>query len=169
MKLTTVCYIRHEGKVLMLHRIKKKIDINQGKWIGVGGKMEPGESPFECVLREVWEETGLRLLQPQLGCMVTFQFLDPDPALTDWDTEYMFAFTCDQFEGTLKSDCPEGELRWIPEDKLGQLSLWPGYPLFLEPLLAGRPFFSLKIVYRGDALVRWSYESAGASEGRLTP
>ena len=102
-------------------------------------------------------------------CMVTFQFLDPDPALTDWDTEYMFAFTCDQFEGTLKSDCPEGELRWIPEDKLGQLSLWPGDPLFLEPLLAGRPFFSLKIVYRGDALVRWSYESAGASEGRLTP
>lgn len=157
MKLTTMCYIRRFGRqggeVLMLHRIKKEIDINHGKWIGIGGKFEPGESPEECICREALEETGLTLQGPSLRAMITFNFLDPDPALADWDTEYMFVFTCDSFEGGLVADCPEGELRWVPEDELASLNLWAGDRLFMPPVLAGEPFFTMKMTYRGDDLV----------------
>lgn len=163
MKLTTMCYILRPNpangqggrEVLMLHRIKKAVDINHGKWIGVGGKFEPGESPEECICREVLEETGLRLHAPSLRALITFNFLDPDPALSDWDTEYMFVFTCDSFSGELTADCPEGELRWVglTEDQLGSLNQWAGDRLFMGPVLAGDPFFSMKMTYRGDDLL----------------
>lgn len=153
MKLTTMCYIRHNGRVLMLHRIKKAVDINQGKWIGVGGKIEPGESPDECICREALEETGLTLIQPQLRAVVTFQFLDPEPSLADWDTEYMFVYTCDTFSGTLLEDCDEGVLAWISETELDALPQWEGDRLFSKPILAGEPFFSMKLTYRGDTLL----------------
>ena len=159
MKMTTVCYIRQDDEVLMLHRTKKEIDINKGKWIGVGGKFEKGESPAECVVREVREETGLTLIDPRLVALVTFNFLNPGPGLDDWETEYMFVFVCDKFEGELKSeDTDEGFLCWIPQDALSGLDLWEGDALFMGPVLQGAPFFSMKIVYQGDEVVSWSLD-----------
>lgn len=153
MKLTTQCYIRCEDKVLMLHRIKKKVDINQGKWIGIGGKIEGGESPDECVRREVMEETGLTLHDPQLRAIVTFNFESPQPELEDWDVEYMFVYTCEQFSGDLVDVCNEGELAWVPENEIDALPQWEGDKLFLKPILDGAPFFSMKLSYRGDSLI----------------
>ncbi len=153
MKLTTQCYIRHEGRVLMLHRIKKKIDINQGKWIGIGGKIEGGESPDECVRREVLEETGLTIHDPQLRAIVTFNFESPQPELEDWDVEYMFVYTCDRFSGELTEICNEGVLAWVPEDEIDSLPQWEGDRLFLKPILEGAPFFSMKLNYHGDELI----------------
>ena len=158
MKLTTMCYVRGPQGVLMLHRTKKEVDINQGKWIGVGGKMESGESPEECVIREVYEETGLTISAPKLAALITFNFLDPDPTLSDWDTEYMFVFVADEFEGKIRPDCPEGDLCWFPEDFLLNLNLWEGDMLFMVPVLNGAPFFSMKLVYRGDTLESWKLE-----------
>ncbi len=152
MKLTTQCYIRHNGRILMLHRIKKKIDINQGKWIGIGGKIEGGESPDECVRREVLEETGLTIENPQLRAIVTFNFESPQPELEDWDVEYMFVYTCDRFSGDLVDVCDEGELAWVLEEDLDALPQWEGDKLFLKPILEGEPFFSMKLNYRGDEL-----------------
>lgn len=154
MKLTTLCYLQRNQEILMLHRTKKEVDINQGKWIGVGGKLEPGESPDECVRREVLEETGLTLSCPKLRALITFNFLDPDPTLVDWDTEYTFVYTCDTFSGCLRSDCDEGDLAWIPIQQIGSLPQWEGDHLFLNPILAGSPFLSMKLVYRGDSLLR---------------
>lgn len=155
MKLTTQCYIRHNGRVLMLHRIKKKVDINQGKWIGIGGKMEGGESPDECIRREVLEETGLTIHDPQLRAIVTFNFESPQPELEDWDVEYMFVYTCDRFSGELTSVCDEGELAWVPEDEIDSLPQWEGDRLFMKPVLSGEPFFSMKLNYRGDELLNY--------------
>ena len=118
MKLTTLCYIEKDGKYLMLHRIKKKSDINQGKWIGVGGHFEEGESPEECLIREVQEETGLFLTQYAFRGIVTF-------ATDVQQTEYMCLYTANAFEGELTA-CNECELAWIDKEKIEELELWEG-------------------------------------------
>lgn len=142
--LTTLCYIEEEDKYLMLHRIKKKLDMNQDKWLGVGGHFEQGESPEECLLREVWEETGLTLLSYQLRGIVTFtsdQFPD----------EYMFLYTADQYLGELKN-CREGKLEWVIKDRIGELPIWEGDRIFFQLLKEDSPFFSLKLEYLGETL-----------------
>ena len=144
--LTSLLYIERDGKYLMLHRTKKERDINEGKWIGVGGKFEADESPEECVIREAREETGLTLLSPAFRGIVTF--------VSDrYPTEYMHLFTCTSFTGELR-DCDEGELAWIEKSRVTSLPLWAGDRIFLELLAKDAPFFSLKLVYRGDDLVR---------------
>lgn len=145
MKNTTLCYIEQDGCYLMLHRTKKQQDENAGKWIGVGGKLEEGESPEDCLLREVREETGLRLTRWQLRGIVTF-------AYEGWPTEYMFLYTADGFDGRLAENCREGELAWVPVGQVETLALWEGDRVFLRLLAAGAPFFSLKLCYRDGAL-----------------
>ena len=142
---TTLCYITRGQEVLMLHRVKKKNDVNKDKWIGIGGKFREGESPDECLLREALEETGLTLTQWRCRGVVTF--------LTDgpWDGEYMYLFTADGFEGQLK-DCDEGELRWVNRDFLSDLPAWEGDAIFLELLWRDAPFFLLTLRYCGDRL-----------------
>ena len=146
MKNTTLCYIEHDNKYLMLHRIKKKEDENAGKWIGVGGKCEEGESPEDCLLREVREETGLTLTRFVCRGLVTF--------VSDlYPTEYMHLFTADRFEGTLIQECREGTLAWVAFEKLAHLPMWEGDRIFLQLLAEGAPFFSLKLCYQGDRLL----------------
>ena len=134
-----------KDNVLMLHRVSKKVDINKDKWIGVGGKFEDKESPEECLLREVKEETGLTLTSYRLRGIVTF--------VSDrWVTEYMFLYTADGFEGEM-SACDEGELEWVPKSELSRLNLWEGDKIFLKLLAEDATFFSLKLSYEGDTLV----------------
>ena len=135
---TTLCYIIKDGKVLMMLRNKKKQDINQNKWIGVGGHFEHGESPDECLLREVKEETGLVLTSYKARGIVTFCYKDV--------VEYMHLYTADQYEGEL-SVCNEGELSWIDKDKVMDLNIWEGDRIFLKLLLEDAGYFSLKLVY----------------------
>ncbi|MCC8138138.1 MAG: 8-oxo-dGTP diphosphatase [Clostridiales bacterium] len=132
MKNTTLCYIERDGAYLMLHRVTKKHDINHGKWIGVGGKFEPGETPEECLLREVKEETGLTLPDYRLRGIITF--------VQDGETEYMFLYTAHSFEGELIS-CNEGELAWIPKQDILNLELWEGDREFLRLLDSESGFF----------------------------
>lgn len=145
MLLTTLCYIENDrGEYLMLHRTKKKNDQNEGKWIGVGGKFEAGESPEECMLRETREETGLTLTSYRFRGIVTF--------LSDQgENEYMHLFTADKYEGTLCS-CSEGELAWVPKKDLFDLNLWEGDRIFLQELIRSERFFSLKLTYEGGRL-----------------
>lgn len=145
MRNTTLCYIEQDGSYLLMHRTKKKNDVNQDKWIGIGGKFEKQESPEDCLLREVWEETGLTLTQYRYRGIVTFVYGE-NPA------EYMHLFTADGFTGTLKEDCPEGELAWLPKEKLLELPIWEGDKIFLKLLQENAPFFSLKVVYKGEHL-----------------
>lgn len=145
MKNTTLCYVEQDGKYLMLLRNKKKQDENAGKWIGVGGKFEEGESPQDCLLREVQEETGLRLTQYRFRGIVTF-------VSDQYETEYMHLFTAHGFEGE-RIPCDEGELRWVEQDEVLSLPLWEGDREFLRLLREDAPFFSLKLVYQGDKLV----------------
>ena len=142
---TTLCYIRRGEDYLMLHRVKKKNDINHDKWIGVGGKFEDKESPEDCLLREVWEETGLTLTGYQYRGIVTF--------ITDqYETEFMHLFTADRWTGTIK-DCDEGVLEWVPREQVAQLPSWEGDKIFLDLLAREEePFFSLKLCYEGDRL-----------------
>ena len=143
-KQTTLCYIEKEGAYLMLHRIKKEQDENRDKWIGVGGKFEDRESPEDCVLREVKEETGLTLTDYKYRGIVTF--------VSDvWPCEYMHLFTATGFEGEIR-ECDEGVLEWLPKEQLYGLPMWAGDRIFLELLDAGAPFFSLKLVYEGEVL-----------------
>lgn len=145
-KQTTLCYIEKNGCYLMLHRVKKEQDENRDKWIGVGGKFEDGESPEDCVLREVREETGLTLTDYRYRGIVTF--------VSDvWPCEYMHLFTATGFEGQIK-ECDEGVLEWLPKERLYGLPMWAGDRIFLELLDQGAPFFSLKLVYRGETLVQ---------------
>ena len=142
---TTLCYIRQDDNYLMLHRVKKAQDTNRDKWIGIGGKFEDKESPEDCLLREVREETGLTLTSYRYRGLVTF--------VSDrWPTEYMHLFTADGFTGTLK-ECDEGVLEWVPMDRLAQLPHWEGDLIFLDLIArAEQPFFSLKLCYRGETL-----------------
>lgn len=145
-KLSTLCYIEKDGKYLMLNRNKKKNDINEGKWIGVGGHFEENESPEECLLREVKEETGYTLTSYQFRGIVTF-------VSGSGVTEYMSLFTADGFEGE-EVACNEGDLAWIELDRVEELELWEGDRIFLRLLREGTEFFSLKLVYDGqDRLV----------------
>ena len=136
----------------MLHRVKKENDENKDKWIGVGGKMEAGESPEDCLLREVKEETGLTLTDYRYRGLVTF-------VSNEWGTEYMHLFTTTGFEGTLKT-CDEGDLVWVPKSKIEELNLWEGDKVFFRLLEENEQFFSLKLRYEGDTLVEtkvWKY------------
>ena len=144
MKNTSLCYIERGGQYLMLHRVKKVNDENHDKWIGIGGKFEPGESPEECMQREVTEETGLTAREWRYRGIVTF-------VSDEWGTEYMHLFTCTGFTGTLR-ECDEGVLEWIDKRALLALPIWEGDKIFLRLLDEGEPFFSLKLNYRGDRL-----------------
>ena len=141
---TTLCYIEQDGKYLMLHRVKKKNDINHDKWIGIGGKFEELESPEDCLLREAKEETGLTLTRWRYRGIVTF--------VADKDPQFMHLYTADGFEGEIKT-CEEGNLEWIDKKKLLELPIWEGDKIFLRLLDEDAPFFSLKLVYEGDTLV----------------
>lgn len=141
---TTLCYVEREQQYLMLHRTKKEKDINKDKYIGIGGHIEHGESPEECILREAMEETGLKLIHPRLRGLITFVIDDLD--------EYTFLYTCEEFEGELQ-ECNEGDLEWIDKDKLDTLPLWEGDKIFFRLLQERRDFFSLKLVYRENVLV----------------
>ena len=141
---TTLCYIEREDAYLMLHRVKKKNDVNQDKCVGVGGKFEQDESPEECALREIWEETGLTATAWRYRGLVTF-------VSEEYGTEYMHLFTAAGFTGEQQL-CEEGELAWIEKKRLQELTLWEGDKIFLRLLEENEPFFSLKLVYRGDTL-----------------
>ncbi len=144
MKLTTLCYLSHDDAYLMLHRTKKQNDPNHAKWIGVGGKLEPSESPEDCLIREVQEETGLTLCSARLRGIITF-------ISDEWEDELMFLYTSDDFAGTL-TDCDEGELAFIPQGRILTLPLWEGDRIFLQLLMEDAPFFTLKLIYQGDRL-----------------
>lgn len=141
---STLCYLERGDTYLMLHRIKKREDLNRGKWIGVGGKCEEGESPEDCVLRETREETGLTLTDCRYRGLVTF-VSDQAP------TEYMHLFTAAEWTGSL-IPCGEGELAWIRKAELPSLPMWEGDRIFLRLLEEGGPFFSLKLRYQGEEL-----------------
>ena len=145
-KQTTLCYIERDGAYLMLHRTKKEHDENRDKWVGVGGKFENGESPEDCMMREVFEETGLSVTKYAYRGIVTF--------VSDlYGTEHMHLFTISGFSGKVK-DCDEGELEWIEKSDLLALPMWEGDRIFLKLLGVDRPFFSLKLVYSGETLTR---------------
>ena len=144
--LSTLCYIEKDGKYLMLHRNVKENDVNEGKWIGVGGHFEADESPEECLLREVKEETGYTLTSYRFRGIVTF-------VSGSGVTEYMSLFTADGFKGK-EIPCDEGDLEWVEIDRIGELNLWEGDRIFLRLLVERESFFSLKLVYDGhDRLV----------------
>jgi 8-oxo-dGTP diphosphatase len=144
MKLATLCYLRQGGKTLMIHRIKKENDIHQGKWNGLGGKMELGETPEECAVREIYEESGLRVSKLALKGFLTF------PGFANEEDWYAFVFVADQFEGEL-IDSPEGFLQWVENDQLFELELWEGDRIFL-PWLDCPGFFSAKFTYKDGRL-----------------
>ena len=161
MRNTTLCYIENDNKYLMLHRTKKSNDQSKGKWLGIGGKFEDKESPDECLLREVYEETGLTLTSYKLCGIVTF--------VSDiWETEYMYLYTADSYTGQLINEadgsltpikngapalCDEGTLKWIDIDSVPALELWEGDRIFLKMLRDKDDFFMLKLCYEGDILV----------------
>ncbi|MCI8956524.1 MAG: 8-oxo-dGTP diphosphatase [Eubacterium sp.] len=147
---TTLCYIEKNDKYLMLHRTKKENDLNEGKWIGVGGKFEKDETPEECLLREVFEETGLTLTKYRLRAVITF-------ISNEWKTEYMYLFTASEFSGEL-SECDEGELKWVDKKDILKLNIWEGDRIFLKKLIEENNFFTLKVVYEGDTLVESAVE-----------
>ena len=142
---STLCYIVKDGKVLMLHRVKKKNDINHDKWVGIGGKFEPEEAPEECILREAKEETGLTLTSWRCRGVVTF-------LQEGGEGEYMYLFTADDFTGEL-TECDEGDLQWVSLDFLDALPTWEGDRIFLNLLWQDAPFFLLTLRYQGDRLV----------------
>lgn len=154
--LTTLCYIEKDEKYLMLHRIVKKDDENRGKWIGVGGHFEAGESPEDCLLREVQEETGFILTSYVFHGIVTF-LSDENPA------EYMCLYTADGFTGH-EIACDEGELAWVAKDKISDLNLWDGDRIFLRLLGEHVPFFSLKLVYKHGILVTCTLNGTACSQ-----
>ena len=147
MKNTTLCYLYRDDEVLLLHRTKKKNDLNEGLWIGIGGHFEENESPEECALREVKEETGLTMTDYRYRGIVTF--------VSDrYEGEYMHLFTATETEGTLTDDCAEGDLQWVKNEVFDTLPQWEGDKIFLRLLKKNTPFFSLKLEYEGDKLVR---------------
>ncbi len=145
---TTLCYIKnHNDEYLLLHRISKKNDLNEGKWIGVGGKFEEGETADECVVREVFEETGLKLTNYRLHGLVKF--------ISDtWEDEDMYLYSATGFEGQLREECEEGKLCWVAKEKVLELPTWEGDRYFIGPLLEGRERIDMLVEYRGDELVR---------------
>lgn len=144
MKNTTLCYLEKDGCYLLLHRNKKENDLNHDLWVGIGGKLEENESPEECLLREVREETGLTLTDWRYCGIVTF--------VSDrWEGEYMHLYHASGFTGAL-SDCDEGTLAWVPKERFAQLPQWEGDRIFLRLMEEKAPFFSLKLCYQGSQL-----------------
>lgn len=144
MKQTTQCYLERDGQYLMLHRTKKENDENKDKWIGVGGKFEEGESPEDCMMREVREETGFSVSQWRYCGIVTF--------VSDvWPAEQMHIFVCTEWNGE-EIVCDEGDLEWIEKQRLLDLTMWEGDKVFLRLIDEKRPFFSLKLCYEGETL-----------------
>lgn len=145
--LTTLCYIEKDGAYLMLHRVKKQNDINKDKWIGVGGHFEDFESPEECLVREVFEETGLKLNSYQFRGIVTFVSHDSGEKMY----EYMCLYTSSDFSGTM-IDCDEGKLEWVKKADMKKLNFWEGDYIFLDLIEKNEPFFSLKLEYKNGSL-----------------
>lgn len=148
MKLATLCYVRKDGKTLMIHRVKKAGDMHAGKWNGLGGKFEPGETPEECAWREVFEESGLVVMRLELKGFLTF------PAFANDEDWYAFVFVVPDFEGQIR-DSQEGYLQWIDDSKLLDLNLWEGDRIFL-PWLDQPELFSGKFIYKDGRLVEHS-------------
>ena len=146
MRSTSLVHLEKDGCYLMLHRVRKDNDENRDKWVGIGGKFEPGESPEECAVREVREETGLTMRSWSYRGIVTF-------VSDEWGTEYMHLFHSTDFSGELR-DCDEGELEWVDKERLLTLPIWEGDRIFLRLLDTDVPFFSLKLCYTGDRLTR---------------
>jgi 8-oxo-dGTP diphosphatase len=144
MKLATLCYVRDRGKTLMLYRNKKENDVHKGKWNGLGGKLEAGESPEECAIREVKEESGLIVSDPDLRGILTFPLFTPEH---DW---YVFLFQFHGYRGNL-IESPEGDLAWIDDDKVLKLNLWEGDQYFLKWMYEGK-YFSAKFIYEKGVL-----------------
>lgn len=147
---TTLCYIQKDDCYLMIHRVKKVNDYNKDKWIGIGGKFENGESPFDCVRREVLEETGLILNEEKLEYRGIVTFVCKNSQAPDGlFTEFMHLFWCDDFDGTLidSDDCNEGVLEWVPKSAMNDLPHWKGDEIFLDLIERRVPFFSLKLNY----------------------
>lgn len=139
-----MCYLERDGRYLMLHRVSKKADENKDKWIGVGGHVEEGESPEDCLLREVREETGLTLTSYRFRGLVTF-------VSDEWGTEYMCLYTADKWTGEM-TECREGTLEWVEKERICELNIWEGDKVFFRLLEEERPFFSLKLRYEGEVL-----------------
>ena len=151
MKNTTLCYIEQNGAYLMMHRVKKQNDINKEKWVGIGGKFESGETPYECAVREIKEETGVTPKNLKYRGLVTF--------VSDlYGTEYMHLFTANGYEGVLNTDCNEGELVWVKKSEIEKLNVWEGDKIFFSLLEKEQNFFSLKLVYKGDKLIEHEIE-----------
>lgn len=150
MRNSTLCYIENNGCYLMMHRVKKKNDCNHDKWIGIGGGIEEGESPLDCVIREAKEETGLDLVSPDYRGLVTFSMISKGELIT----EQMHLFSCKHFSGQLLSDCNEGNLEWVPVENVTKLPIWEGDKIFLDLLRREKRFFLLKLEYDEDVLLR---------------
>ena len=150
---TTLCYIEKDEKYLMLHRVKKKNDMNHDKWIGIGGKLEAEESPFDGARREILEETGLTVNKLSYRGIITF-------VSDEFGTEYMHLFHTSEFNGNIRENCDEGNLEWIEKKKLFSLPIWEGDKIFLSLLDESVPFFSLKLCYKGDLLISHTLEYA---------
>ena len=150
-KNTSLCYIEKDGAYLMMHRVKKQNDINKDKWVGIGGKFESGETPFECAYREIKEETGVTPKNLKYRGLVTF-------TSNLFGTEYMHLFTADDYEGKLDNDCNEGILEWVKKEDLYSLPVWEGDKIFFRLLETESSFFSLKLVYDGDKLISSTLE-----------
>ena len=148
---TTLCYIEKDGAYLMLHRVKKINDMNKDKWLGVGGKLEAGETPFECARREIREECGIEVENLSYRGIITF--------VSDlYGTEYMHLFTSNAYRGEIDYDCDEGKLEWVPKDKIFDLPIWEGDKIFFKLIDTEKRFFSLKLCYEGDTLVSHELE-----------
>lgn len=150
---TTLCYIEKNGAYLMIHRVKKKKknDMNQDKWVGVGGKLEEGESPFDCARREIFEETGVKVTDLNYRGVITF--------VSDlYGTEYMHLFTATDFEGEIDYNCNEGNLEWVKKEIVPTLPIWEGDKIFFDLIEKEKRFFSLKLCYVGDTLVSHTLE-----------
>ena len=151
MKNTTLCYIERDGAYLMIHRVKKENDENRDKWVGVGGKLEAGETPFDCARREIREETGVFVKGLRYRGIITF--------VSDlYGTEYMHLFTASDFDGEIDYDCDEGNLEWVKKEAVKELPIWEGDKIFFDMLDTEDRFFSLKLCYEGDRLVSHEVE-----------